>query len=130
MYVCVCSFLYPSPCIYRREPPRDRSSSLQNRHWEPVREHHVAKLRRWGPWAWSAGLPVGPPTSPFGPRVPSWAHLSLAWVLALVLFVSCSGGPSIPYSDMSLVLICWNVVSWIKPHHYTAKSAGNHLHTF
>ena len=75
-------------------------------------------------------LPSGPPTLHFGPWVPSWAHLSLARVLSFVLLVSCSGGPSIPYSYTCRVLIRWNFVFWIKPHHYTAKSARNHLHTF
>src|SRR6185503_2846042 len=75
--MCVCSFLYPSPCIYRREPPRDRSSSLQNRPWEPVRKRHMAKLRRWGPWAWSADQRVGRPAH--GSNHPQLLGVGLVW---------------------------------------------------
>ena len=90
----------------------------------------MASLSRWGVGGAhgqvgrpgrSEGLPVGPPTFPFGPWVPSWAHLSLAQVLAFVLLVSCSSGPSTSYCDTCRILIRWNIVSWIKPNHYTAK---------
>ena len=92
--------------------------------------HPRVQFKSVGPMGRSAGPPVGPATFPFGPWVPCWAHLSLARILAFIMSVSCSGGPSTPYSDTCRVLIRWNVVSWIKPHHCTAKSARNHLHTF
>ena len=105
--MCVCSFLYPSPCIYRREPPRDRSSSLQNQHWEPVREHHVAKLRRWGPWAWSADH--RPPSGPIDLPFRSTGSFLGPHVIGTGIG-SCTVGfllwwPSIPYSDMCRILI-------------------------
>ena len=45
------------------------------------------------------------------------------WLLALVGHLSF-------ILDMCRVLIHRNIVSWIKPHHYAAKLAQNHLHTF
>ena len=74
--MCV-PFLTPSPCIYRREPPRECSSSLQNRLWEPVRKHHMEKLRRWGPWARSADQEVGRPAH--GSNRPQLLGVGLVW---------------------------------------------------
>ena len=137
--LCVV-FHFSTPLyIYRREPrPREESSAVDL--WQTDILIQLASSTcpiqvggahgQVGRPCRSAGLPVGPPTFLFGPWVPSWAHLSLAWGLASVMSVSCSGGPSNPYFDTCHVLIHWNVVSWIKPHHYTAKSARNHLHTF
>src|SRR6185312_16163580 len=68
---------------------------------QPVRRLHVSRLRRWGPWAWSADL-GGRPASPWRQLPPtssgglSWAALSdlrwsrlvlggLSWVLGLHL---------------------------------------------
>ena len=73
----------------------DCSFTPWNRPWEPVRSCHASKMRRWGPWARSAGLP-GAPTAPkldiwavlvslvLNPW--SWPVLSwFAWVHGLVL---------------------------------------------
>ena len=135
--MCVCvPFLTPSPCIYRREPPRECSSSLQNRLWEPVRKHHVAKLRRWGPWARSADQEVGRPAH--GSNRPQLLGVGLVWAsscpkvvarpvstgIALVLglhlihlsLILGSGN----FCDLCRAKVC------LKP----AKLAQNHLHTF
>ena len=131
-WVWCVSFLHPSPlCIYRREPrgglqPRLKQP-ISNLHMEPEGGGAHGLL---GQPAWSAGLPVGPPTFPFGLWVTSWAHLSMARGLASVVLVSCSGGPSNPCFDTCRILIYRNVVSWIIPHHYAAKLVQNHLHTF
>jgi len=135
MCVCVFSFSTPSLVFIGGSHPEfaahicktDLSKQQGGTTWQSCGGGAHGPGR---PTSRSAGLAVAPPTFPFGPRVPSWAHLSLARVWAIVLLVSCSGGPSIPHSDTCRVLICWSVMSWIKPHHYTAKSAGNHLHTF
>ena len=86
-----------------------------------------------GPSADQAGRPTtqwGQPTSVFFYWADLLAHLALARGMASGMSVSCSGGPSNPCFDTCRVLICWNVVSWIIPHHYAAKLAQNHLHTF
>ena len=88
------------------------------------------RLKSVGPTGWSADHLVAQPTSAFFGWVLFWAHMSLALVLASGMSVSCSGGPSKPCSDMCRVLIRWNVVSWVMPHHYATKLAKNHLHTF
>ena len=75
--MCVCPIPYPSPYIYRREPPRECISSLQNRLWEPVRKQHVAKLRRWGPWARPADQEVGRPAH--GSNRPQLLGVGLVW---------------------------------------------------
>ena len=51
------------------------------------------------------------------------AHLSLACVLAFVMSVSCSGGPSNPCFDMCRVLIRRNIMSWIMLHRFAANFA-------
>ena len=76
---CVCVFiLYPSPCIYRREPWLCSSSTSVNRHWEPMKSCHIEGLRRWAYWAvgrqgWSSDHPV----APTAPNYLGWAVLGL-----------------------------------------------------
>ena len=126
----------PSPFVFIGESHGvSCSRASSNRHHQPVRDLHVEPEGGGahglvGRLAWSAGLPVGPPTLHFGLWVASWAHLSMAWGWTSVVSVSCSGEPFNPCFDTCRVLICWNVVSWIIPHHYAAKLAQNHLHTF
>ena len=135
--VCVCvPILTPSPCIYRREPPRECSSSLQNRLWEPVRKHHVAKLRRWGPWARAADQEVGRPAH--GSNRPQLLGVGLVWAssgpkvvarpiltgFALVLVLHLIHLNLILCSDI-FVIFCRARVCL-----HLAKLTQNHLHTF
>ena len=134
--LCVCvPFLYPPFVIIGGSHGVSCSRASSNRHQQPVGDLHVepeggGAHGLFGRPGGSAELPVGPPAFSSGPLVTSWAHLSMAWGISFIMSVSCSGGPYTPYSNMCHVLICRNIVSWIKPHHYAAKLAQNHLHTF
>ena len=75
----------------------DCSSTPWNRPWEPVRSCHVLKLRRWGPWAGSAGLP-GAPTAP---KLDIWAVL-----VSLVLN---------PWGMACLSLVCLGIWACFDP---------------
>ena len=50
---------------------KDCSSIPWNQPWEPVRSCHASKMRRWGPWARSVGLPE----APTAPKLDIWAVL-------------------------------------------------------
>ena len=96
------------------------SWSLANRHTHPISFLHVSSLSRWGP---RAGWPAF--QWPHRPSLLVNGFLPGPFVtgtgIGFVMLVSCSGGPSTPYSDTCRILIRWNIVSWIKPNHYTAK---------
>ena len=133
--MCVFSFLYPPFVFIGGSHGVSCSRASSNRHHQPVRDP-MWNLKAVGPMGRSAGL-LGRPN-------PQWAHrpCSLAcgslpgptcqwqgdWLL-LFMFIALVG-PFNPCFDTCRVLICWNVMSWIKPHHYAAKLAQNHLHTF
>ena len=133
--MCVCHSSTP-PFVFIGGSHRvSCSRASSNRHQQPMGDLHMEPERGLahlyvGRPAWSAEPPVGQSTLLFGLWVISWAHLLMARGLASVALVSCSGGPFTPYSDTCRVLVRRNIVSWIKPHHYAAKLAQNHLHTF
>jgi len=106
LQVCLLELTYTS----NEEAPRGRFESV-------------------GPMGWSTdGWPPSGPNRPMWAAL--WAHLSLACVMASIMSVPCSSWASNPCVDTCHALICWNIVPWIMPHHYVAKLAKNHLHTF
>ena len=133
--VCV-PFLFPPPLVFiGRSHGVSYSRASSNRHHQPIIDLHMepeggGAHGLFGRPGRSVKPPVGPPTFPFGLWVTSWAHLSMKRGMASVVLVSCSGGPSNPCFDTCRVMICWNIMSWIIPHHYATKLAQNHLHTF
>ena len=134
MCVVLCVLiLTPSPCIYRREPPRECSSSLQNRLWELVRKHHVAKLRRWGLWARSADQEVGRPAH--SSNRPQLLRVGLVWasscpkVVARPVLIGFALVLGLHLMHLSLIL-CSDIFCRAKMCLHPAKLAQNHLHTF
>ena len=133
--MCVCHSSTPPFVFIGGSHGVSCSRASSNHHQQPMGDLHVepeggGAHGQVGRPAWSAEPPVGPPTLHFGLWVTFWAHLSMARGLASVVLVSCSGGPYNPCFDTCRILICWNVVFGIIPHHYAAKLAQNHLHTF
>ena len=124
--LCVCFIPLPPFVFIGGSHGVSCSRASSNRHHQPIIDLHVepdggGAHRLFGRLGRSDEPPTGPPTFPFGLWVTSWAHLSYVHELTSGVLVFCSGGPSIPCFDTCRILICWNVVSWIMPHHYAAK---------
>ena len=132
--LCVVSHSFTPPLYLSEGATTSRDafciSSSKNRLKHPMVSLHVEGLSRWGPWAGRPATQWAQLTLAFFGWVELWAHLSLARGMAFVMSVSCSSGPFNPCYDTCHALICWNIVPWIMPHHYVAKLAKNHLHTF
>ena len=131
--MCVSSFLYP-PCIYRREPRGELQPCLIKPPSAANGRPPRGTRRRWGPLIGRSACLVG--RTPSGPTdLTFWCvgQFLCPLVNGTGIGFCCFGllmGPFNTCFDMCRVLICWNVMSWIKPHHYAVKLAQNHLHTF
>ena len=123
-------------CIYRREPRGQLQPSLTKPPSAANGRPPRGTRRRWGPLIGRSACLVG--RTPSGPT--DLALWSVGHFLGPLVngtgFGFCCFGLLLWWALLTHVLthvaslICWNVMSWIKPHHYATKLAQNHMHTF
>ena len=75
--VCVCVLILYPPYIYSREPRVKSPPSSVNHNSDPMGHRHVARLRRWGPWASGPTREVGRPAG--GTHHPQLPGVGLVW---------------------------------------------------